>query len=244
MPLAAALRLFHIVRIEKGVWLQQTPFFRPNPLEIGDLLMMPQNTYPAQLVDWAGGRLLPAPRQNRPDRHETFFPAKCANPACGHIRWLTRCAAERAEAEGRVCRRCQTTEAGKRGFAATAARYGPDFALRAVQKHQREKPSCYEVVVDSWLSDLGADYDSQVLFSTTDDGGVTHHFILDFLVRTVSGALAVEVNGYHHKRYRALRDYWLARLYTDEVMFIDTDDIDDRPDEVKARLREAMHWQR
>lgn len=205
--------------------------------------MMPQNAVASKLVNWDGGKLLPAPRQKRPDRRETFFPVKCANSDCENVRWLTRSAAERAEAEGRVCRRCQTVEAGKLGFAATSALYGQDFALRAVQQHQIEQPSSYESIVDSWLSDLGADYDTQVIFTAMDVGGVTHHFILDFQVRTASGSLAVEVNGYHHKRYRIERDYWLAHLYGGEVLFIDTDDIDDKPDEIKAMLRQVIHWQ-
>jgi hypothetical protein len=168
---------------------------------------------------------------------------KCAAPGCANVRWLTRNAAERAEAEGRVCRRCQTAQAGKLGFAATVALYGPDFAGRAMQQHQVEKPSCYEVMVDGWLTDLAADFDAQVLFSATDEGGATHHFILDFLVRTASGALAVEVNGYHHKRYRVERDFWLVHLYSGDVLFIDTDDIADKPDEVRARLCQAIRWQ-
>jgi hypothetical protein len=205
--------------------------------------MMPQNAVSSKLVNWDGGKLLPAPRQKRPDRREMFFPVKCANPDCENIRWLTRTAAERAETEGRVCRRCQTAEAGKLGFAATAALYGSDFALRAVQRHQIEKPSSYETIVDGWLIDLGAEYDSQTMFTATDDGGVTHHFILDFQVTTASGLLAVEVNGYHHKRFRAERDYWLLHLYPGEVLFIDTDDIDNKPDKVKAILRQVIRWQ-
>src|SRR5579859_2482019 len=100
----------------------------------------------ASLVDWNAGRLLPAPRQSRPTRREMMYPVLCANPHCRSVRWLPRSAAEKAQAEARVCRRCQTVEAGKRGYAATAAAYGVDFALKAVQAEQLHNPSRHEQI--------------------------------------------------------------------------------------------------
>src|SRR5579871_6800104 len=91
------------------------------------------------LVDWNAGKLMAAPRKNRPDRREMFFPTTC--PECQSVRWLTRSAAEKAQAEQRKCRRCQTSDAGKLGWAATSALYGADFALKASQRHQLLHPS-------------------------------------------------------------------------------------------------------
>src|SRR5258708_4658534 len=86
------------------------------------------------LTDRTNGRLLPAPRADRPQRREMFYPVQCANPQCGNVRWLTKGDADRAETERRVCKKCQTAEAGKRGYAATVARHGTDFALNAVRQ--------------------------------------------------------------------------------------------------------------
>src|SRR5512141_2079011 len=113
------------------------------------------------LADFTRGRLLPAPRTAAPNRRETFYPVACANPACNNVRWLTRNNAEKAEAEQRMCRKCQTTLAGKRGFAVTRALYGPETALRWVQQSQIAHPSRYELLVQTWLSAMDAIYQAQ-----------------------------------------------------------------------------------
>jgi len=188
------------------------------------------------LADFAHGMLLPSPRSDAPHRRETFYPVACANPSCTNVRWLTRNNAVKAEIEQRVCRKCQAAQAGKRGFAATRARYGAGTALYWVQQAQIARPSRHEIIIDTWLSELGASYRRQVPFSASDGSGVIHNFVLDFVVDTPTGAIALEVNGYHHKKHRAARDYWLAHLYPRPVLFIDTDDIDHRFDAVKAHL--------
>ncbi len=207
--------------------------------------MMPQNSDNCNepLVNWDAGVLLPAPRQKRPEQRERFYPVRCANRDCSLVRWLTKNDAERAEAEQRICRRCQTTMAGKRGYAATAARYGSDFALRAVRQHQIENPSTHEQIVDSWLVQLKVDYERQVEFAATDEAKVEHHFILDFVIYPESGnPIVVEVNGYYHNRYRADRDFWLIRLYPGEVLFIDTENIDSDPEGVQTTIRQVLQW--
>ncbi|MCC7447113.1 MAG: hypothetical protein IT324_06840 [Anaerolineae bacterium] len=191
---------------------------------------------PKLLVDFAHGTLLPSPRSAEPHRRETFYPVACANPLCTNVRWLTRSNAIKAEAEQRVCRKCQAVQAGKRGFAATRAKYGAGTALYWVQQAQIARPSRHEITVDSWLSELGASYQRQVPFTASDGSGVIHNFVIDFVVETPTRAIALEVNGYHHKKHRAARDYWLAHLYPGAVLFIDTDDMDHQPDAVKAHL--------
>ncbi|MEP7287894.1 MAG: hypothetical protein ABI947_19255 [Chloroflexota bacterium] len=196
------------------------------------------------LVDRTKGRRLPTPRSDRPHREDLCFPVRCANPSCNHVRWLTRSDADKAEAEQRVCKKCQTSEAGKKGYAATATLYGADFALKAVRQQQLEHPSRYERIVESWLAELALAHDlhvlTQVAFTATDLGNVAHHFLIDFVVETSSDALAVEVNGYHHKKLRAERDYWLTQLYPGDVYFIDTDDIDHTPQAIKDTLRQLV----
>src|SRR5579859_5465108 len=110
----------------------------------GEQIMPPIGNMGDALVDWNAGQLMPAPRADRPGRREMMYPVRCANPRCGSIRWLTRSAAESAETEKRVCKRCQTSKAGKRGYAATVAAYGVDFAINAVRARQICDPSSYE----------------------------------------------------------------------------------------------------
>jgi hypothetical protein len=198
------------------------------------------------LVDRSQGRLLPAPRAKRPNQREMHYPVRCANPACSNVRWLTACAAERAENELRMCRRCQASIAGKKGQAVTSARYGQDFLLQAVRRSQLSNPSSYEILVEGWITTLCTDhgirYSAQVPFSATDSADVGHNFLIDFVLHTPSGDIAVEVNGFHHKKYRAERDYWLALFYPGEVVFIDTDTIDSSPDEVRDTLRRLITY--
>src|SRR5690349_3809005 len=108
------------------------------------------------LADFSHGRLLPAPRSAVPHRRETYYPVACANPDCANVRWLRKSDAQKADLEQRMCRKCQTSEAGKLGFAVTRARYGPEAALRWVQQSQLAQPSSQEIIVDGWLADMAA----------------------------------------------------------------------------------------
>src|SRR5260221_4175521 len=152
------------------------------------------------LVDRANGRRLPAPRADNPEREDLFYPVRCANPDCNNVRWLTRSDAERAEAAQRVCKKCQAAAAGRKGYAATVALYGVDFALKAVRQKQLECPSSYEVIVDSWLADLAVTYDisyeTQVEFSATDAADVLHFFLIVFVIQSTARAISVYVNCY------------------------------------------------
>src|SRR5204863_147029 len=93
----------------------------------------------------------------RPTQQETFYPVRCANTECGRVRWLSRSAALKAEQEQRVCRHCQTSQAGKLGYAATAARHGVDFALRAVRQRQVDHPTYHEQIIAAWQRILPED---------------------------------------------------------------------------------------
>ena len=193
------------------------------------------------LVDWSAGKLLPAPRKNRPDQRETRYPVKCANPYCNHIRWLTAHAATKAEEEQRICRKCQSSNAGRLGYEATVALYGEDFALKAVKKQQLHYPSRYEARMDHWLFEMRATYQRQFEFIATDAEGGKHGFLIDFLLDTPQGPLPLEVNGFMHQTYRTTRDWWLDALWPGlPVVFITTDEMDADPDGVKARLRQLL----
>ena len=194
------------------------------------------------LVDWNAGKLLTAPRKNRPNRREMYFPTTC--PECQSVRWLTRSAAEKAEAEKRTCRRCQTSNAGKLGWAATSALYGADFTRKICQQHQLLNPSRPEALVDHLLFSLNASYERQVEYSAQDEQGLFHTFYLDFLLDTPQGPLPLEINGYWHKRHRLDRDRWLAELWTGlPVEFIDAETVVADLQGIEAHLRKLLSIQ-
>jgi hypothetical protein len=191
-----------------------------------------------QFVDWDNPRLLPAPRQSQPTKLETHYLVACP---CGYRRWLTRCNAERAEQEGLYCKFCQRSEAGKKGWATTIARYGLHFGLEKRRKAELAHQSSSERIVKDWLDKLCVSYVHQQIFIDGDFG-----VVIDFVIEN---RLAVEVNGYWHKRRRALRDAALAEKWPlarpdGVILFLDAEEIDARPVSAQACLTlyvESIH---
>jgi very-short-patch-repair endonuclease len=122
-------------------------------------------------------------------------------------RWLHKTNAARAEGND-CCKRCQTSAAGKKGYAATVEKYGKDFALKYVQRQQLNNPSSSELAVKGMLDELNIEYDFQVI-----QGG----FVLDFVLSQG----IIEVNGYWHNATRKERDQTLVENSGLPVMFID-----------------------
>lgn len=140
---------------------------------------------PSSIIDWKRGELRPAPRANRPDQRETYYPAICI---CGNERWLKAADARKAE----LCGICQRRAAGKLGYAAMAAKYGEKWATRHVQAYRRENPSSLETAVAIILDDLGVRYEREFWLATKAHGKKQRVYLLDFMI---AGRLAVEVNG-------------------------------------------------
>lgn len=91
---------------------------------------------------------------------------------------------------------------GARGFAATAARYGRDFAIRASAQWRRESPNRLEQLVMHWLNEF------QVAFEREAQIG---RFYVDFLCRDFHLAIEVDGRTWHtnhalHGQDRAGRD--------------------------------------
>lgn len=113
-------------------------------------------------------------------RVETYYTARCT---CG-CQWPVR--SDRVK-HVRSCQTCSQRAKGKKGYAATKAKYGERFALRWWREWRMENPTCLERTVAGWLDELGVDYEREYWFETGD--GV---FLLDFLVNCT---FAVEVHG-------------------------------------------------
>lgn len=114
------------------------------------------------------------------ERTDSYVWADCA---CGNG-WFVRSDAAK---HVRSCKECSQREKGKKGYAATKAKYGERFAVRWWREWHLEHPTCLERAVASWLDQLGIDYEREYWFETGD--GV---FLLDFLVHY---SFVIEVNG-------------------------------------------------
>jgi G:T-mismatch repair DNA endonuclease (very short patch repair protein) len=123
-------------------------------------------------------------------RVDTYYLAQCA---CG-CDWYVR--ADRVE-HIQSCYLCSQSERGKKGYAATKAKYGEFYALRHWREWRIENPTCLERRVARWLDELGVFYEREYWFDS--GNGI---FLLDFLVNS---SLAIEVNGaYWHETPSAI----------------------------------------
>jgi hypothetical protein len=182
----------------------------------------------ALIVDWTRGVLLPRP--HNPTRRETFYPVMCHS--CHTARYLRSADARKAEAGTRPCKICAARAAGKLGYKATLEKYGAEFFLEVTARRQREKPSSAEQKLAELLDELGTTYERQQKFR-----GSARSFVLDFVL---PNGVLIEVNGYWHRRVGLERDSQLARDWERRVVFIDAEDVTDKPDLVKDLLSQAL----
>ncbi len=175
------------------------------------------NTTESLSVDWNAGRLMPAPRANRPHRRETFYPAKCSR--CGSVRWLRKCDARK----GCQCSHCARSDAGKRGYAATVAAHGRDFAITKIQAYRLDHPSKPEAAVADHLSEIGVEFSREHRLD-----GAARRYLLDFAIKRGGKMIAaVEVNGYYHSLpARQLRDRDLLAESLVPLLMLDASQLD------------------
>lgn len=185
------------------------------------------------IIYWNLGELRNAPRQNRPNRRETFYPVACCE--CGTIRWLT---ADKAK-QDKPCKSCT----GRKGWNALVDKHGyaraVEILVTIARNTQLKTSNPAEDAVAAMLDDLGLEYQTQVVERI--DG---HWYIYDFLVsRQVyknsqnfsTQSLVIEVNGgCHILEHRRTRDERLADVR--EVLFIEADDVLEHPSMIKAQL--------
>jgi hypothetical protein len=196
-------------------------YTNPCVIELESLMKLANTTTLA--VDWNRGELRPAPRADRPHRRETYYPATCGR--CNGTRWLRRVDASKAEATGCVCRHCQTSDAGKLGYAATVEKYGYDFAIEAVRSYRLDHPSKPESVVASHVAGLDLAARGLVYVREFRFDGVSRRYLLDGVIRrAIDGAMlaVIEINGWHHRRpARMVRDADLLRDVPAPVLVLD-----------------------
>lgn len=155
-----------------------------------------------QLVDYTTPTLYPAPRKSRPNRNETKY--RCICSRCGNMRFLSRQAAEHAEAKD-ACLVCSNRVKGAKGFQAVALKYGEDFAYNLLREHRLTKPSSCEQFVMNVLDKNHIKYSREFPIKT-EDGIVFYDFAFDNILIEVDGAY------WHQKSERVERDAYKDAL--------------------------------
>jgi very-short-patch-repair endonuclease len=111
------------------------------------------------------------------------------------------------------CQRCHCILIAPLGFAATAARRGRDFAIRAAASKRKTRPSSLEAQVEMALRSLhGIAWEREVAVERPEH----LPYFVDFVVITATSRIALEVNGTYahrhdtdeHARQRALEPYF------------------------------------
>jgi very-short-patch-repair endonuclease len=146
------------------------------------------------VIDWANPVKSTGMVRGKP-RTDNRYLASC--PDCGNSRLLRADDAKKAERINRLCSRCHAREAGKRGYQATVAKKGKDFAIDCVQQYRLANPSSLEKRVMDNLSGAGITYEREVLLQHDN-----RHYLVDFIV----GDIAIEVQGEWVHQFHKTRD--------------------------------------
>lgn len=163
------------------------------------------------------------PRKNG-SRMEKYYRVNCR---CGHTTHLRIHDARNAVVDNRECADCQRAKASAKGFSVCAQKYGEDFAIKAVIKHQLENPSKPERQIAAWLDELGVKYQRQVVVNL----GFTR-YIVDFMLADGKGIEGA--GGYWHARNKQEKDELLAQAML--VLFVTDDLVMNQPAEALALI--------
>lgn len=135
-------------------------------------------------------------------------------PNCGCVRRLKPSDA----AKTKKCLRCHCQEIAPLGFAATAAKQGRDFAIRAAARKRKQCPTSLEQRVEAALREI-PDITWEREF-TVERPNQNPYFV-DFAVVTNNYRIALEVNGtYAHRNDAPSLRYDTLFLYFDDVIIL------------------------
>jgi hypothetical protein len=121
-------------------------------------------------------------------------------------------------AKTKHCRHCHCAQIAPLGFAATAARKGRDFAIRAAAAKRKQKPSSLEQRVEAALRDIpGITWEREAAVERPD----RNPYFVDFAVTTCRYRIALEVNGsYVHRNDPDSLRYETLFLFFDDVIIL------------------------
>ena len=135
-------------------------------------------------------------------------------PDCGCVRRLKPSDA----AKTKKCLRCHCQDIAPLGFAATAARKGRDFAIRAAARKRKQCPSSLEQRVEAALREIpGITWEREFTVERPN----RNPYFVDFAVTTNKYRIALEVNGaYAHRNDSEGLRYDTLFLYFDDVIIL------------------------
>lgn len=122
-------------------------------------------------------------------------------PSCKNWRHLRPCDIRRNIKRGSVCKSCQTSAAGKKGYRSAVSKYGRDFGLKHVREYRLKNPSRLELHVANLLNQCSLSYEREVLVECKD-----RTYLVDFIVYVQGKQVAIEVNGEWVHRNRSAYD--------------------------------------
>lgn len=174
-------------------------------------------------IDWTRGELRPAPRKDRPNKQETFYPVECD---CGKQYWLRKGDIQRSDR----CNSCAGRERGAKGWAMTVAKLGKRGAFEKMRGALLNGVTPWsEKIVMGWLDNAGIYYERQHILEADDNT----FFLVDFRV----GDLLIEVNGWGHcLPQRAARDSALKQAWGGALLIISTKELSNNPTQCRAEL--------
>lgn len=186
------------------------------------------------LIDWRRGEVRERVVSGR-TRRETYYPAVCLD--CGSERWLRKHDALKAE----PCKACDSRTKGKRGFAATAKRYGQKWAVAHVQRYRLDHPSSLETAVALTLDDMGVVYQREVEIRTKATGKRQKAYLLDFVVMVDGEQRVIEVDGaFVHSQHTARDKRKSALLKRRHIPLLRLTEADIRAGRTEQMLKEFL----
>ena len=152
---------------------------------------------------------------------------------CGAVRRLKPSDA----AKTKICRHCHCEQIAPLGFAATAARLGRDFAIRAAARRRKAKPSSLEQRVEAALRLIpGVAWEREVAVERPNK----NPYFVDFALNIGTLRIALEVNGtFAHRNDQNTLRIETLHLYFDDVIIITESDIQ-RTTDLTAYLQERL----
>lgn len=152
--------------------------------------------------------------------------------SCGHTSHLRIHDARNAVTNNGVCRTCHSRKAAAKGYAACVRKYGAEFPIKFVIKHQLANPSKPEQQIMKWLTELNVGFDRQVPINL---GG--YYYIADFMLS--NGKVIEASGGYWHAKDKGEKDAKLASAML--VLFLTDELVMKNPAEALRILTEYVH---
>lgn len=183
--------------------------------------IIPDESYTRREMRYRGGAF---------NRRESFCPVVC--PECNEERWLALPVARTTIQNNRPCRSC----ANRAKYLKTVASIGKDKLHRRILEAIAARPmNRAEQLIASMLDEI-LEQDANIDLSFAAQV-IVEPFVLDFALYHKGKIVGViELNGYHHNKFRAARDERVINLFKMDVLFIQYTELRRDPRVIRAAL--------